>query len=74
MEKEVLQKLKMSDRSEAVAFLKRLWSEQPTPCPQCGAILTFLHRKAKKSSCDWKCPACGAVYKTIAILNELNGP
>lgn len=72
MEKDVLLELGMSDRSEAVTFLKRLWNAQPTPCPKCGGTLEFLHKKAKKSNCDWKCPDCGAVYKTICILDQLN--
>lgn len=72
MEKDVLAELGMADRQEALTFLKRLWHEQPTPCPRCGATLTFMHQKAKKSNCDWKCPDCGAVYKTIRILDGLN--
>lgn len=72
MEKDVLQELGMAGRDEAMVFLKRLWCELPTPCPKCGATLEFLHKKAKRSNCDWKCPNCNAVYKTIAILNRLN--
>jgi len=74
MEKDILSELNMSDRAEAVAFLKRLWNEQPTPCPKCGETLGYMHKKAKKSPCDWKCPRCGAVYKTIDILDRLNEP
>ena len=59
-------------REEEVIFLKRLWSEQPTTCPKCGkAELTMLHKKAKKSNCDWKCPACGEIYRTINMLYDL---
>lgn len=59
-------------REEEVAFLKRLWLKQPTVCPKCGAgSLEFLHKKAKKSDCDWKCPACGEIYRTIRLLKEL---
>ena len=72
MEKDVLNELGISDRNEAVTFLKRLWSEQPTPCPKCGNTLEFMHKKAKKSNCDWKCAECGTVYKTIDILDRLN--
>ena len=59
-------------REEELAFLKRLWREQPTGCPQCGgAELTHLHKKAKKSNNDWKCPACGAIYRTINLMLDL---
>jgi len=59
-------------RAEEVAFLKRLWLKQPTVCPKCGVgTLEFLHKKAKKSDCDWKCPACGERFRTIRMLKEL---
>ena len=59
-------------REEELVFLKRLWSEQPTVCPKCGkAELVLLHKKAKKSSCDWKCPECGEVYLTINLFMSL---
>ncbi len=59
-------------RDEEVRFLKRLWSEEETLCPKCGAAaLTHLHKKAKKSNNDWKCPACGEIYRTIGMLMEL---
>ncbi len=59
-------------REEEVAFLKRLWREVPTVCPKCGkAELVFLHKKAKKSNCDWKCPACGEIYRTIGMMMDL---
>lgn len=59
-------------RDEELAFLKRLWREQPTVCPKCGgAELIYLHKKAKKSSNDWKCPACDAIYRTINMLMDL---
>ena len=48
MEKDILNKLKMNSREEAVIFLKSLWSELPQPCPLCGGRLDFLHKKAKK--------------------------
>lgn len=61
-----------NSRDEEVIFLKRLWTEQPTACPKCGvAALTHLHKKAKKSNCDWKCPACGEIYRTIGMLKQL---
>lgn len=72
MEKEILSELNMTDRDEVVSFLKSLWSEKPQPCPRCGGKLDFMHKKAKKSNCDWKCIQCGKVYKTIHILNDLN--
>ena len=62
----------MNSRDEEVKFLKRLWTSQATICPKCeGAGLEHLHKKAKKSDCDWKCPVCGEIYRTINILKEL---
>ena len=59
-------------RNEEVAFLKKLWLKEPVQCPKCGgATLEHLHKKAKKSDCDWKCPACGEIYRTIGMLKEL---
>ena len=59
-------------RDQEVRLLKRLWTGQPVTCPKRGgAQLALLHRKAKKSDCDWKCPACGEVYRTIRMLKEL---
>ena len=72
MENDVLRKLGMADRDEVLRFLKKLWDAQPTACPKCGGTLVYMHKKAKKSVCDWKCPDCNAVYKTIHILDELN--
>ncbi len=69
----VLEELGVGSREEAVRFLKRLWLAEPTDCPRCGTELVTMHRKAKKSVCDWKCPQCGAVYKTIRLLDRLNG-
>lgn len=46
--------------------------ELPTICPKCHqAELEHLHKKAKKSNLDWKCPACGEIYRTINMLSEL---
>ena len=60
-------------RDEEVKLLKRLWASQPTACPKCGgAELVHLHKKAKKSDCDWICTVCGERYDTIKILNQLN--
>ena len=61
-----------NSRDEEVKFLKKLWSEQPTICPKCGqAELVNLHKKAKKSNCDWKCPLCEEIYRTINMFKEL---
>ena len=60
------------NRENEVSLLKNLWTSQPTKCPKCGrAVLEHLHKKAKKSDCDWKCPACGEVFRTIHMLKEL---
>ncbi|MBP1545209.1 MAG: hypothetical protein J6A37_01250 [Oscillospiraceae bacterium] len=72
MEKDILNKLKMDSRDEAVSFLKSLWNEEPQPCPLCDGKLDFLHKKAKRSNCDWICTVCGERYDTIKILNQLN--
>ena len=72
MEKGILKKLKMESRDEAVIFLKSLWNEKSQPCPLCGGRLDFLHKKAKKSNCDWICTVCGERYDTIKILKQLN--
>ena len=59
-------------RAEELAFLKRLWRAQPTVCPKCGAAeLVHLHKKAKKSNNDWKCPACGELFRTIQMMMAL---
>ena len=72
MEKDMLKKLKMENREEAVIFLKSLWNESPQSCPLCGGRIDFLHKKAKKSNCDWVCTVCGERYDTIKILKYLN--
>jgi len=72
MEKDVLARFNMENREAAVRFLKSLWSEKPQPCPLCGGKLDFLHKKAKKSNCDWRCTACGERFDTIRILKQLN--
>lgn len=59
-------------REDEVKLIKRLWSSQPTICPKCSnATLEYLHKKAKRSDCDWKCPSCGEIYRTINMLKEL---
>ena len=72
MEKDVLNRFNMKSRDEAVSFLKSMWNETPAPCPFCGGKLDFLHKKAKKSNCDWICTDCGKRFDAITILNELN--
>lgn len=60
------------DRDTEVAFLKKLWCEEKVVCPKCGkSVLEHLHKKAKKSNCDWKCPSCGEIYRTINMLKAL---
>ena len=59
-------------RDEELSFLKRLWKEEPTLCPKCQReTLVFLHKKAKKSNNDRKCPACGEIYRTINLFMDL---
>ncbi len=72
MEAEVLSKYHMNSREDMVRFLKSLWDEEPHLCPLCNGELDFLHKKAKKSNCDWFCMSCGERYDTIKILNQLN--
>ena len=72
MEKDILKKLKMENRDEAVVFLKSLWNESPQPCPLCEGRIDFLHKKAKKSNSDWVCTVCGQRYDAIKILKQLN--
>lgn len=72
MERVKLKELNMKSRNEAVAFLKKLWTQKETDCPICGDKLELLHKRAKKSSTDWQCKKCGKVYRTIHLLDELN--
>lgn len=59
-------------RETEVAMLKKLWSGEAVICPKCGKeTLVHLHKKAKKSDCDWKCPKCGEIYRTINMLKQL---
>lgn len=60
-------------RDEEAAFLKKLWLKESVVCPKCGgAALEHLHKKAKKSDCDWKCPRCGEIYRTVRMLRGLD--
>ena len=72
MEKYTLNDLKMYSRNDVLAFLKKLWNGNGAPCPVCGNSLELLHKKAKKSDCDWQCRQCEKVVKTLDILDELN--
>ena len=72
MKRTSLDELGFTSRRDALAFLKKLWSEQGAPCPICAGDLELLHKKAKKSNCDWQCRSCGRLYRTIALLDELN--
>ncbi len=69
---DIFQELNIANRDEAVSFLKSLWAEKPQPCPICGGELNYLHKKAKKSNCDWICDSCGMRYDTIKILSRIN--
>ena len=61
-----------ASRESEVQLLKKLWNKEEVLCPKCGAAhLVHLHPKAKKSDCDWKCPACGEIYRTIGMLKNL---
>ena len=62
----------MNSSDAEVRLLKKLLTSQPVTCPKCGsAQLEHLHKKAKKSDCDLRCPACGEIYRTIKMLKEL---
>lgn len=72
MERILLTELNMSGREEILGFLKKLWNQEGVDCPVCGSRLELLHKKAKKSNCDWQCKKCGKIYKTMYLLDELN--
>ncbi len=62
----------MNSSDAEVRLLKKLLTSQPVTCPKCGnAQFELLHKKAKKRDCDWRCPACGEIYRTIRMLKEL---
>lgn len=67
-----LQELNMESRSEALAFLKKLWNSEPIGCPFCGKELELLHKKAKKSDCDWQCKNCEKTFRAVNLLIEIN--
>ena len=72
MDKITLNDLKMGSRKEVLSFLKKLWNGENAPCPVCGNALEQLHKKAKKSDCDWQCRKCAKIIRTLDILDELN--
>ena len=72
MDRVMLNELKMNSRDEVLRFLKKLWSQENETCPICGNELDLLHKKAKKSNCDWQCRSCNKIFKTIYLLDELN--
>ena len=72
MDRVMLCELNMNSRDEVLKFLKKLWNEESVSCPMCGTELELLHKKAKKSNCDWQCKSCNKIYKTIYLLDELN--
>jgi len=72
MERVLLKELKMKSRDEAVSFLKALWNQENVNCPMCGEILELLHKKSKKSDCDWQCRNCEKTFKTMHLLDEIN--
>ncbi|MBR6627204.1 MAG: hypothetical protein IKL04_04410 [Lachnospiraceae bacterium] len=73
MDRVRLEELKMDTRDEMLRFLKKLWKQEDAECPMCGNRLELLHKKAKKSNCDWQCKSCDKIFKTIYLLDELNG-
>ena len=72
MERVLLRELGFKTRNETLAFLKRLWRQEKAACPICGNELELLHKKAKKSDCDWQCKNCNKTYKTMYLLDEIN--
>ena len=72
MKRVMLKELNFKTRNEAMAFLKKLWEQQKAECPICGNELELLHKKAKKSVCDWQCKNCNKAYKAIHLLDEIN--
>lgn len=72
LERISLNELGFNSRNEVQTFLKKLWHQEKVSCPICGHELELLHRKAKKSDCDWQCKNCNKTYKTIHLLDEIN--
>ena len=61
-----------NSRETEVILLKKMWNNDEVICPKCGkGILTHLHKKAKKNCCDWNCPVCGEIFRTINMLKNL---
>ena len=49
-------------RDEEVVLLKKMWLGESVTCPKCiREKLVHLHKKAKKSYCEWMCLACGEI-------------
>jgi len=60
------------NRDNEVNLLKSLWCEKAVICPACNkGKLQHLHKKAKKSNCDWKCTSCGEIFRTIKMFKDL---
>ena len=72
MDRVVLKDLGFNTRNESMVFLKKLWRQEKENYPICGSNLELLHKKAKKSNCDWKCENCNKTYKTMHLLDEIN--
>lgn len=72
MKIKTLDDLNMKTRDEAVQFLKSLWAETPNPCPLCGGVLDYMHKKAKKSNNRWQCTSCHQNFNAIEILAALS--
>jgi len=72
MDRVLLKELGFNTRNEAITFLKKLWDQENVECPICGIKLELLHKKAKKSDCDWQCKNCDKTFKTIHLLDEIN--
>ena len=72
MERVLLRELGFKTRNEALTFLRRLWRQEKVACPICDNELELLHKKAKKSDCDWQCKNCNKTYKTMYLLDEIN--
>ena len=72
MKRVLLEELGFKNRTDAIAFLKKLWKQEKAVCPICGTELELLHKKAKKSDCDWQCKNCAKTYKTMYLLDEIN--
>lgn len=71
--KNIIEKLNMNSRDEVIIFLKKLLCEQKVLCPICQKEeLDYFHKKAKKSSTEYKCNNCKNVYKVVDILQKLD--